>query len=733
MASLGGGRVDRLEAGDPSHIGPFRLLGRLGEGGMGRVFLGASPGGRKVAIKVVHPRHTHDPEFRRRFAHEVAAARRVGGFHAALVVDADPDADPPWMATAYIAGPSLADAVDQNGPLAEAAVHELGAALAEGLGAIHACGIIHRDLKPGNIIMADDGPRIIDFGIAKSADASSLTGSNAVIGTLRYMSPEQLNGELVTQKSDIFALGAILTYAATGHNPFDGPNIPATIGQILHAAPRLDPLAGELRDIIGGCLAREPGARPNAFELLARFNAVKPSAVTPAGAPATAGPPAPVPTLLMAAPAQVYASGPPSAAALAKSPGAPVIGAPAPVPAPQVQSASQLASSPTGPVSAPQARPATAPTSGPAPKPKPGPGPGPGRGPGPGPAPAVGPQPPARTAPRRRYPRPLILAAVGVVVAAGLTAGLITQLGKSSVKDTSVTGSLVTTLSAPTSQLVWSVAFGPDHVLAAGDRSGRIYLWNTSTGRLATSLSDPASQAGVFSVAFEPGSGILAAGENDGRTDLWNTATGKPAGTLSDPSSQVVPSLAFGPDGTLATDQVHSVDVWNTTTQTRTATLTDPGTSGVFSVAFGPGGILAVADDNGHAYLWNTGTRTIVATLADPAGKAVDSVAFGPDGTLATGDSSGHVYLWDTATKSVTTTLTDPGSQGVNSVAFGPYGWVAAGDGDGHVYLWDSGTGKLLGTLTDPASTGVNSVAFAPNGTLATGDHNGRTYLWNIG
>lgn len=216
------GLVDRLRADDPGQIGPFRLLGRLGEGGMGRVFLGESRGGRKVAIKVVHPHYAGDPEFRRRFAREVAAPRQVGGFHTAAVVGADPDADPPWMATAYIPGPSLAEAIAQGGPLDEAGVRLLGAALAEGLAAIHDCGLIRRDLKPGNVILADDGPRIIDFGIARSAGATALTGSGAVIGTFRYMSPGQLQGQELTPQSDVFALGAVLAFAATGHDPFAG-------------------------------------------------------------------------------------------------------------------------------------------------------------------------------------------------------------------------------------------------------------------------------------------------------------------------------------------------------------------------------------------------------------------------------------------------------------------------------------------------------------------------------
>jgi Flp pilus assembly protein TadD/predicted Ser/Thr protein kinase len=291
--------VDRLQTGDPGQVGVFRLLGRLGEGGMGRVFLGESRGGRKVAIKVVHPHYANDPEFRRRFAREVAAARQVGGFHTAAVVGADPEADPPWMATAYIPGPSLTDAVAQRGPLDTAGVGRLGAALAEGLAAIHECGLIHRDLKPGNVILAEDGPRIIDFGIAKGADATALTGSSAVIGTLRYMSPEQLNGQELTPQSDVFALGTVLAYAATGHDPFQAPTIPGVINRILSGPPDLDPLSGELRGIIADCLAKDPSSRPSPGDLLARFSRPAPhdpaATAAPAPAPAPGSAPAAVP------------------------------------------------------------------------------------------------------------------------------------------------------------------------------------------------------------------------------------------------------------------------------------------------------------------------------------------------------------------------------------------------------------------------------------------------------
>jgi WD40 repeat protein len=263
--------VNPLKTGDPELVGGYRLLGRLGAGGMAQVFLGASPGGRKVAVKLIRPEYADDAEFRRRFAREIAAARQVGGFHTAAVVDADPDADPPWMVTAYIPGPSLSEAVGQNGPLDPAQVRELGAALAEGLTAIHACGLIHRDLKPGNIILGPDGPRIIDFGVARTANASSLTTVNALIGTYGYMAPEQLGRKEVTFRSDLFALGGVLVFAATGHGPFDADELPAVIGRILSEPPDLSPLTGPLRDILDACLDKDPGNRPDLADLIAYF------------------------------------------------------------------------------------------------------------------------------------------------------------------------------------------------------------------------------------------------------------------------------------------------------------------------------------------------------------------------------------------------------------------------------------------------------------------------------
>ncbi len=272
--------MEPLGVGDPRQVGAYRLVGRLGAGGMGQVFLGESPGGRKVAVKLVLPQHAANPEFRQRFAREVAAARQVGGFHTAPVVDADPDADPPWMVTAYIPGPSLDAAVRQSGPLDTEAVYRLGAGLAEGLAAVHACGLVHRDLKPSNIILAEDGPRIIDFGVARPESATAITSSGVVIGTFSFMSPEQVSGEHADSRSDIFALGGVLTYAATGRGPFDAATIPAIVSRIASQPPDLQGISGPLRQIIGSCLAKDPADRPPLHDLMALLSGkVRPGAV----------------------------------------------------------------------------------------------------------------------------------------------------------------------------------------------------------------------------------------------------------------------------------------------------------------------------------------------------------------------------------------------------------------------------------------------------------------------
>ncbi|MFG3171532.1 serine/threonine-protein kinase [Streptomyces sp. NPDC048200] len=261
-----------LGVDEPTVVGPYRLLGRLGSGGMGRVYLGRSAGGRTVAVKIVHPHFALDEEFRARFRREVEAARRVGGAWTAPVLDADPEAPVPWVATGYAAGPSLTAAVADGGPLPVHSVRALGAGLAEALTAVHSLGLVHRDVKPSNVLLTLDGPLLIDFGIARATDGTaSLTSTGVSVGSPGYMSPEQILGKGVTGAADLFSLGAVLAYAATGRPPFPGDSSASLLYMVVHEEPRLDALEGELRDLVAACLAKSPTDRPTPAEVAVRL------------------------------------------------------------------------------------------------------------------------------------------------------------------------------------------------------------------------------------------------------------------------------------------------------------------------------------------------------------------------------------------------------------------------------------------------------------------------------
>lgn len=257
-----------LSAGDPKTIGDYEPRDRLGSGGMGVVYLARSVSGRQVAVKVVHAQFAEDEEFRTRFRQEVAAARRVSGAFTAPVVDADADAERPWMATLYVPGPTLSERLTDGGPLDAAELRQLALGLTEALGDIHRAGVVHRDLKPANVLMADDGPRVIDFGISRAADNQALTVTGRVMGTPPFMSPEQLSRPReVTGASDVFSLGALLVYAAIGRSPFDAESPYMTAYQVVHEPPALEEVAQPLRGIVERCLAKDPDARPGLAEL----------------------------------------------------------------------------------------------------------------------------------------------------------------------------------------------------------------------------------------------------------------------------------------------------------------------------------------------------------------------------------------------------------------------------------------------------------------------------------
>ncbi|MFF7454618.1 serine/threonine-protein kinase [Kitasatospora sp. NPDC008115] len=258
-----------LAADDPRQVGEYRLLRRLGAGGMGRVYLGRTTGGRTVAVKVVRHDLAGDPEFRARFRQEVAAARRVGGAWTAPVLDADTEGGQPWVATGYVAGPALTTAVRDFGPLPGPAVRTLGVGLAEALAHLHGLGLVHRDVKPSNVLLTLDGPRLIDFGIARALDTTTgLTRSGQVFGSPGFMSPEQAHGLPAGPASDVFSLGAVLAYAATGTMPFgSGVSAPVLLYRVLHEEPDLAGLSGPLESVVRDCLAKDPSARPTPARL----------------------------------------------------------------------------------------------------------------------------------------------------------------------------------------------------------------------------------------------------------------------------------------------------------------------------------------------------------------------------------------------------------------------------------------------------------------------------------
>jgi Domain of unknown function (DUF6777)/Protein kinase domain len=319
-----------LEPGDPRQVGAYTVVGRLGSGGMGRVYLARSAGGHYVAVKVIRGELAERADFRVRFAREVAAARKVSGLFTAPVVDADLDAPVPWLATAYVAGPSLDGAVAGGGPLPGGSVLALASGLAEALGAIHAAGIVHRDLKPSNVLLAGDGPRVIDFGISRAAEEFALTGTGLVVGSPGFMSPEQAQGHAVGPPSDIFSLGAVLVFAAAGEGPFGGGSAPGLLYRVVSGSPATGAVPAGLRPLVEACLAKDPRQRPTAGDLLSELKAQPAAGSLPP--PAVYGPPGSYsPTeSVMAAAVPPASPGPASPGPGGPGPGGPGPGGPGP-------------------------------------------------------------------------------------------------------------------------------------------------------------------------------------------------------------------------------------------------------------------------------------------------------------------------------------------------------------------------------------------------------------------
>ena len=767
--------MEHLKPGDPSRVGNYRLIGRLGEGGMGQVFLGLSPGGRQVAVKVIHPGYASGKQFRERFAREIEAARRVGGFHTASVVDADPGADPPWMVTAFIQGPPLQQAVTEGGPFSLERVCRLGAGLAEGLAAIHACGLVHRDLKPSNVILADDGPRIIDFGIARAAEASPMTTAGMVVGTYSYMSPEQLRGEVAGPASDVFALGCTLAFAATARITFGDDSIVTVVYRITTEPPDLSGVTEEhgFRDLVRDCLSKSPANRPSLATIMDRL----------------------------------AETGTAAQAVLAAEP-APRVPAPEPPPVPYVAAAGAQPYSYVAPPEPKQYPAAAQPPSGQAGSPAAG---GVGLDPGWGGQPSspdfyeptqtmrtgdrtgrgqasdqqrtgpAGPPPDQRPIWAAAPPPPrsgrgggarrtvLIVAAAAVVVVGAVVGILLSSSSpntshpmaiqssahasghpsaRSSVRSSPVAGAPnhpALSLHDPGGKNVFGDVFSSETTLVTGDGNGSSYVWDLSSGgSLTSTLTNPNSD-GINSIAFNANSNTYAIAGANSKIYLWSAGSNKLTATLSN-GTRSDNRVAISPDGSMVA--VGSSDagtyLWNVAggkpNSTPTTSFHDPGGKNVYGVAFSPdGNTLAAGDTNGSTYLWNVSTGQLTSTLKDPGSKGLYDIAFSPNGNLlAVSDESstttdGVVYLWNVSTGKLVNSLESFYNSEFADIAFTPDGnYLAAGDTIGKLSFWNVGTGKYLGTLSDPLGNDIIGVAFSPTGdALASTDTAGDAYVWN--
>ncbi|MGI5330648.1 WD40 repeat domain-containing serine/threonine protein kinase [Actinomadura nitritigenes] len=676
--------VAPLRSGDPDQIGAYRLLGRLGEGGMGRVFLALSPGGRRVAVKLLRPEYAADTRFLTRFGREIEAARAVGGFHTAAVVDADPSADPPWLVTAYMPGPSLQQAVTREGPFSEPDTLALAAALAEGLAAVHACGLVHRDLKPANVILTPDGPRIIDFGIARLPDAAPVTATGAVLGTYAYMSPEQVQGEAAGPASDVFSLGGVLAFAATGRSPFGTGPVAAVVHRITSRPPDLDGVPAQLHSLIAACLAKNTAARPTPSRVLAQATAFQ--AARPGNDTRTAEDDETV----------TITSDPSHCSGVSHIPH---------------EGVSQDQQTITAPV-----RPRE-------------------------PTPPEQPLSPARGANRRIKRRAVLLGALG---AAAATVPLGDTLMRSHKPGTSAqveqpvyTGVLTGHRSA-----VGDVAFAPDGRTLVSAAYDGLYLWDLpalrwsatlftgSSGPLALSprgdtlaafceqevrvwdLADrhltTTLKPGAGAPLFSPDGASLIVADHQPESPrvivrLWDLATGHSRTVINLRVGDGISVMALGPDGktlAISTGDDHTVQLRDWPTAHLRATLRGH-TDDIATLAFSPDGqtLASGAFTDPLIRLWDTTTgRAIgtldgdtIATLGGDQPNGITAVAFSPDGaTLASGVTKEPILgIWDLRTRRLITKLFGHTGMDVGSVAFSPNGRTLASGGDDHtIRLW---------------------------------------------
>ncbi len=707
----------------------------LGAGGMGRVYLGRTPAGSAVAVKVVHREYAGDASFRRRFEQEVAAARRVQGLYTVPVVDADLQADEPWLATAYVPGPSLQHAIADGGPLSADAALGLVARVAEALQSIHAADVIHRDLKPSNIILTAEGPKVIDFGIARAADVTAVTATGMRTGTPAYMAPEYIRGQTVTEAGDVFALGVIAHFAATGHLAFGGGTDHGVVYRILEQAPDLDGCPEPLRAIAARCLEKDPQARPTPAEVIEQCRRAADSGTAATDTLVATSPPeaervtpsAPIPPggsdahTRTAAPPGLQ----PAASAPPVEPGSPDART---RPAHALHAPTQVVD-PDGGAATPPVSDTVPSSAGPDPDPAPGPG------------------------------LPVLLGGVGVVVLAIVLIAVFLPSSKPPSRpdfrfpDYAPTAALAPTTKEKTAK---GMAFSPDgRTLATGNWEAKVRLWNVASHKLSATLTAHDSVGNtlydVSDLTFSRDGRTLAAGLDIEGVVLWDMTRHRQIRRLDAGGT-----VAFSPDGKMIATGHHIgvIDVWDTAGHADDSVDHFDHRMNVTDLAFSPDGkTLASAGDatdtnsmlvdGPSALLWRmsdidranpNGTKDPRATLDHP--QTVLCLAFSPDGrTLATGSSDGRVRLWDVATGHHKATLDDDYVTSVDDLAFSPDGRTLATTAEPGVLLWNVATHKpraLLMNSTGDFNGDIKEVAFSPDGRLVAGNdtEHHRVELW---
>ncbi|WP_404951349.1 WD40 repeat domain-containing serine/threonine protein kinase [Streptomyces sp. ARC12] len=663
------GRADPA-GGIPAEIGPYRLEGLLGEGGMGRVYLGRTPAGSAVAVKVVHRAYAADPEFRKRFALEVAAARRVQGLYTVPVVAADLDAGEPWLATAYAPGPSLQQAVGERGPLPADEVLVLAARIAEALETIHAAGVIHRDLKPSNIVLTADGPKVIDFGIARAVDVTAVTATGMRAGTPAYMAPEYIRGQQVTEAGDVFALGLVAHFAATGRLAFGGGSDHGVAYRIIEAAPDLDGCPESVRRVVARCLEKAPARRPTPAEVVRLCG----------GAEAGGTGDGRTPTVVSAPP--VTGPDAPTATAPARTP-APDAGPVTPSPPPYVALLGVVGVIALAAVLVAVLLPSS------------------------------------KKPPKSKQPYPVVAATAifakgtsGIAFSRdGRTLATGGEQGKVRLWDVA-TRKVRTTLIekdwAGKPLRVLNVVFSADgKTLATRTYSHVVGVWDVAGRREIRRIEEYA-----YSIALSPDGKRITLGSSVG-AGLWDVNSRSEDPRAHFTQEVRVTDVAFSPDGkTLASvgdasDNRSSPN--NEPAKLWDLTRIDPEPYGqgdprrnlaledvTYAVAFSPDGkTLATGGPGGDVRLWDVATGRLKATLANRRIEARD-LAFSPDGRSLAVTADGGVLLWNLADRRPSAILADDdtgyGDDEIRELAFSPDGRLLAGSTLGGVDEPDEGS-----------------------------------------